>query len=190
MRLRVIGVLCAGMLCCSPGNPAVATGGQGAKGDKGDPGPAGPPGPPGPQGPIGPPSAKVEVLNGDGSSLGFMVADAFFLYIPTMGCAANVDPASGKLSAQSGGIVFTSPDCSTGAYRSPEGLQTWCFQLGSNRWFRHHQPMLATLVSSTFSLDSGSCTATGNAAQTLLPMDEVTPPTITLPLTMRAVGVP
>lgn len=217
MRFWVMGMLCAGAVYCSPGNPGSAGGGQGPKGDKGDPGPAGPAGPQGPagvqgapgsqglqgaagpqgpagaQGPAGPPSAsgaKVEVLNGDGSSLGFMINASGLLYITSMGCSASIDPTTGVLSpSEQGGMLFDTSDCSGPAYRENLGVSTLCLRKpNTNQWFRFHQPMVPATLSQAFSAQG--CTPVSPTPQNVLPLDQVTPAAIILPLTMRAVGVP
>jgi hypothetical protein len=144
MRVRVIGVLRAGMVCCSPGNPAAAAHEEeGPTGPAGPPGPAGPsgpqgqPGPVGPQGPAGQGGISVQVFNSDGTLLGVMVQSSTWLYVTSMGCALGIDPTNGSIA-----------------------------------------------------LGSGGCTSATFAATQYLPLDEVVPPTIMLPLSMRAVGVP
>jgi hypothetical protein len=136
MPVRVIGVLCAGMLSCSPRNRAAAAGAQRPKGDKGDPGP---PGPPGPQGPAGP----------QGTLLGIMMREVFPLYMPAMGCSATVNVETGQITSSGGDVLFTSADCTGQAFGQDtfaDNVNTWCyFNAAQHRFFRLHQPIVPRL---------------------------------------------
>jgi len=191
---RVIAVLLAGVVCCSSGNPAAAANGQGPKGDQGPAGPPGPQGPTGPQGPAGTSGFRVEVLNADGTVLGIMMREVFPMYMPAMGCSATVNVETGEVTSSGGNVLFSSSDCTgqpIGQDTFSRNVNTWCFHdSDQNRWFRLHQPITPITLPTVFMHSGGTCVPAGNTAQPGLVVDEVTPPTVVLPLSIRAVGVP
>jgi hypothetical protein len=170
MRARIISVLYAAVVCCSPGNPAAAA----HEHEQGPAGPAGPPGPPGPTGPQGPPGSQgapgtaLSVFDAQGVRLGTYLGFVFG------GTTMPVDPmwmdAAGLIwlpNLRSLLLTFPTMDCSGQAYVIAGNAGVGHFKntmlLGSSLLVKS-TGVQQTITVGSCQLDDGSCAtaSTGN----------------------------